>query len=622
MLHILRMQRFHVAALALALSATRLPAQSSTVAPLIVNPRGRSVTSLDGPWHTIVDPYETGYLDYRAKPSANGWFLDRKAEKPTDLVEYDFDRSPELVVPADWNTQRETLFLYEGSVWYQRRFEHPLAPGRRLFLYFGGANYETRVWLNGVALGVHTGGFTPFDFEITKLLRTDMPNDLVVKVDDSRRAHGVPTSNTDWWNYGGITRSVLLVETPATFVRDYVVQLDRADPRRVKGFVQLDGVTAGSTVTLRIPEARLTATVRPDANGRAELSMGGSKLARWSPESPKLYDVQVIASGDTIRDRIGFRTIEARGHQILINGKPIFLRGVAMHEESLGSSHRIRNVAEQRALFDLVKELGGNFVRLAHYPYAEESIRLADEMGLIVWEELPVYWTIHFDDPATFGNARSQLEEVITRDRNRASIGFWSIANETPRDTVAGGVGPRLIFLRGLAERAHSLDGTRLVTAALQHRYLDPNTIGIDDPLGAYLDVVGNNEYIGWYDQPLAKADRISWRMAFDKPLVMSEFGGGAKAGLHGSADSLWTEEYQAHLYESQIGMLKRIPFLAGTSPWVLKDFRSPKRTLPGIQDFFNRKGLVSDSGAKKKAFYVLQDWYRTMPGPAVSQGR
>jgi beta-glucuronidase len=604
--------RRHLIFLIIAATAVQLPAQEPAPAPLIVNPRGRVVTSLDGAWHAIVDPYETGYFDYRLKPSRHGWFTNYKAKTPTDLVEYDFDTSPTLAVPGDWNTQRPELMLYEGTAWYKQSFTRKLAPGRRLFAWFGGANYETRVWLNGVELGLHEGGFTPFNFEITKLLRDSLPNDLVVMVNAQRRLDAVPMINADWWNYGGITRSVMLVETPKTFIRDYVVQLDRHDPKRIRGYVQLDSASAATRVTVRIPEARLTTTVVTGPDGRAQLSLDASRLARWSPDSPKLYDVQVVAGTDTIRDRIGFRTIEARGHQILLNGKPIFLRGIAMHEESLGSSHRIRDVAEQRALFSLAKELGANFVRLAHYPYMEETPRLADEMGLIVWEELPVYWTIEFDNPATLANAKHQLEEMVTRDRNRASIAFWSVANETPRDTAPGG-GPRLAFLRALIDRAHALDDTRLVSAALEHRYADPSTIVIDDPLGSYLDVLGNNEYLGWYDQPLAKTARITWTTPYDKPLVMTELGGGAKAGRHGSADSLWTEEYQEKLYRAQVAMLQRIPFLAGVSPWVLKDFRSPRRPLPGVQDYFNRKGLVSDSGEKKKAFYVLQQWYRAL---------
>ena len=576
------------------------------------------VSSIDGACHTFVYPYETGYYNYRFLPDRNGWFRDRKPSSPTDLVEYDFDRSPTLDVPGDWNTQRPELMLYEGTIWYERHFEHPLRSGRRLFLHFGAANSEARVWVNATALGVHRGGYTPFDYEITSLVHPGS-NDVVVKVDDRRKREGVPTVNADWWNYGGLTRSVLLIETPAVFVREYSIQLDPRDGRRVRGWVALDGdAAAGTTVTVRIPEAKLARTATVGAAGRAAFDLDATKLQRWSPESPKLYDVQVIAGADTVRDRIGFRTITTRGTRILLNGKPIFLRGVSMHDEALGTARRTRGPEDARALLAVAKELGANFVRLAHYPHPEETLRLADEMGLLVWAEIPVYWTIEFTNPETLASARAQLAAMIARDRNRASVALWSVANETPRDTVPG-AGPRLEFLRTLVDDARFLDDTRLVTAALEHRYTSPDTISIDDPLGAYLDVLGNNEYIGWYDQPLAKTDRVTWKSAFDKPLVMSEFGGDAKAGLHGSADSLWTEEYQAKLYERQLAMLDRIPMLAGISPWILKDFRSPRRPLPGIQDFFNRKGLVSDTGERKQAFFVLQRYYRTMATRADS---
>jgi beta-glucuronidase len=189
---------------------------------------------------------------------------------------------------------------------------------------------------------------------------------------------------------------------------------------------------------------------------------------------------------------------------------------------------------------------------------------------------------------------------------------LWSVANETPRDTTAG-EGPRLRFLHTLVDDARRLDSTRLITAALEHRYVDDTTIVIDDPLGKYLDVLGNNEYIGWYDGTVEKADHIVWRSAFDKPLIMSEFGGDGKQGLHGPANQIWTEEYQEKLYQHQVAMLRRIPFLSGMSPWILKDFRSPRRTLPGIQDYFNRKGLVSDKGVRKKAFEVLRKYYQEL---------
>jgi len=196
------------------------------------------------------------------------------------------------------------------------------------------------------------------------------------------------------------------------------------------------------------------------------------------------------------------------------------------------------------------------------------------------------------------------LHEEIRRDRDKASVILWSIANETPNNTS------RTTFLTRSAEFVHQEDATRLVTAALLVRG-DAHSKVIDDPLGKALDVIGFNEYIGWYEGIPADADTATWTIAYDKPLIVSEFGGGAKSGLHGTADQRWTEEYQADLYRHQIGMLNKIPQLRGSTPWILMDFRSPVRELPGIQDGFNRKGLVSDQGKKKAAFFVLQKAYK-----------
>ena len=595
------------------LACALLAAPHALSAQQIVNVDGRRTTSLNGAWQTIVDPFEVGYYNYRMQPEQNGFFRNQKPASPSDRVEYDFDRSPTLAVPGDWNSQRADLLFYEGTVWYRKRFDYALGSNRRLFVHFGGANYETRVWLNGRELGMHEGGFTPFDFEITGVVRSGA-NDLIVKVDDKRRADAVPTLNSDWWNYGGITRDVMLVETPRTFVREYVLQLDPRDTTVARGWLQLDGPAESlrQSLTVNIAQARLSRTLTTDASGRAEIRLEASRLTRWTPENPRLYDVQIVSAGDTIRDRIGFRTIAVRGRQILLNGQPIFLRGISIHEEAPFVARRASNREDARVLLSWVKELNGNFARLAHYPHNEAMVRMADEMGVLLWTEVPVYWTIQWENPATFANAKRQLTEMIVRDRNRASVVLWSVANETPRDTARAG-GPRLRFLRGLVDAVRSLDSTRLVTAALEHRYIDSTTIRIDDPLGAYLDVLGNNEYIGWYDGPIDKADRVTWRSGYDKPLVMSEFGGDARQGLHGAPNEIWTEEYQESLYQHQVAMLKRIPFLAGTSPWILKDFRSPRRPLPGIQDYFNRKGLVSDRGEKKKAFFVLRGYYESL---------
>jgi beta-glucuronidase len=572
---------------------------------LITNPGGRTTVSLDGQWRTIVDPYETGYYDYRYQPGANGYFKDAKPKSKSDLIEYNFDTADTLKVPGDWNSQRERLLLYEGTIWYRKLFDHQKKPGTRLFVYFGAANYLADVYLNGQKLGRHEGGFTAFNFEITDLVR-EQGNSLIVKVDDKRHREGVPTLNTDWWNYGGLTREVKLIETPTAFIEDYFIQLQKGSRNHVAGWVRLNGAAAGQKITVRIPEAMVEQTVTADTKGYAEIGFD-AKVTLWSPDAPKLYDVEIEAGADQVREQIGFRSIETKGPDVLLNGKPIFLRGISIHEEAPFRGGRAFSDEDAVTLLRWAKELGCNFVRLAHYPHNENMVKEADKLGLMVWSEIPVYWTILWENPETFANAANQLNEMITRDRNRASIIIWSMANETPI------LEPRTTFLRNLAERARQQDPTRLISAALERHYLDAEQRiqMIDDPLGEYLDVLGCNEYVGWYDGLPEKMEGMEWRSKYQKPLIMSEFGADAQYGLHGDALTRWSEEYQEDLYRRTVKMLNGISFLRGTSPWILMDFRSPRRPLPGIQDFYNRKGLISDRGQKKKAFYVLQQYYR-----------
>jgi beta-glucuronidase len=587
--------------LALLLFVSTVDAQQ---APLITNINGRSTISLDGPWQTIIDPYETGYYNYRWEPRNDGYFKNQKPKNP-ELIEYDFDSSPQLSVPGDWNSQREALLFYEGTIWYKKSFDYQKKNNTRLFVHFGAANYLADVYLNGQKLGRHEGGFTPFNFEITGLVK-DKENFIVVKVDNKRRRDAVPTLNTDWWNYGGLTREVRLVEVPETFIQDYFLQLTKGSLDEVSGWVKLDHAAGNQIVSIEIPEAKIKQQVTTDANGYAPISFK-AKLQLWSPASPKLYSVLLSSGANTVSERIGFRSIEAKGTDILLNGKPIFLRGISIHAEKPLRGGRAFGNDDARILLSWAKELGCNFVRLAHYPHDEYMTRLASEMGIMVWSEIPVYWTILWDNAETFENARNQLGEMIARDKNKASVILWSVANETPVSDA------RNKFLKGLIDHARSLDPTRLLTAANERHYSDPKTQLVDDPLGQYLDVIGCNEYVGWYDGPPEKADQLTWQVTLDKPLIISEFGGDALFGRHGNKNERWTEEYQKDIYEHQIAMLRKIPSLRGMSPWILTDFRSPRRPLPKIQDFYNRKGLISNRGERKQAFFVLQSFYREL---------
>lgn len=606
------MRRLAILLLSLTLSSSLYSQnENSTKIDLITNVINRNLISLDGRWNYIVDPYENGFYDYRRRPydeigdRTGGFYSDRKPTDKTDRVEYDFDLSPAMTIPGDWNSQVNELKLYEGSVWFKRDFEVKKKPGKRYFLYFGAVNYEAHVYLNGKKLGVHIGGFTPFNFEVTDLLE-DGENFVVVKVDNSRRFDGVPTVNTDWWNYGGITRDVFLIETNATFIRDFKLQLNNNDPGLIEGFVQLDGAKGEQNGTIRIEEANVNYKFKTGSNGYASIKIRAGKLNLWSPGNPFLYNIKIETETDTLKDKIGFRTIAVKGTDILLNGKPVFLRGICLHEENPLKTGRAYSEAEALMLLNWAKELNCNYVRLAHYPHNEYMVRTAEKMGLLVWEEIPVYWTIQWENESTFRNAMNQLEEMIVRDRNRANVIIWSMGNETPVTEE------RIRFMSKLAERARELDGSRLISAALEvHRKEnEPFTYVVDDPLGKYLDVLSFNEYIGWYDGKPDKCSKINWEFGYDKPVVISETGAGALQGFKGDSLTVWSEEHQAYFYKKQLEMIGRQKQIKGMTPWILVDFRSPRRQHPVYQNFWNRKGLVSSSGIKKKAYFVLKDFY------------
>jgi len=598
--------RFSMPALLACMAIATHPAAHAD--PATQNIHGRSHVSLDGRWSYIIDPYEMGYYDYRRMPfdqsesGKGGFYDDRKPKDKTEWVEYEFDRAPTMSVPGDWNSQAEKLQFYEGTVWLRQVFEADPKPGKHYALYFGAVNYEAHVYLNGKKLGMHKGGFTPFQFDITDKLAKGR-NVVVVKADNTRHQDEIPTVNTDWWNYGGITRDVLLAELPATYIADYKVQLARGDAHRIEGFIQMAGEAKAQQVTVTIPEAGIKATVRTDANGRATLNIPVDKLVYWSPEQPKLYAVELSGGGDKVTDRIGFRTIETRGQDILLNGKSVFLRGISLHEENPLIPGRLRGQGDMRMLLQWAKEMNCNYVRLAHYPHSEEMIRLADEMGLMVWAEVPVYWTISWTNPSTYANANAQLTDLVTRDKNRASVVVWSVGNETPIGSE------RNAFMGNLAKTARALDDTRLVAAALEiHR--KGNDITVEDPLADLLDLASFNEYVGWYWSSNAEMLDYRFDVRYNKPVVVTEFGAEALGGYHADDATRWSEEYQDTLYRNQFRMLSAIPGLRGMTPWVLVDFRSPRRQHPYFQDFWNRKGLISNDGKKKLAFWTLKQYY------------
>lgn len=581
---------------------------------LLVGIDHRTVASLDGDWHYLVDQAPARDL-YTASGAINdhGYAMNThpNISSGPHNGEYDFATAPTLKVPGDWNTQVPQLFNYEGVLWYERDFDAQPKPGTRTFLHIGAANYRSHVWVNQKRVCDHEGGFTPFDCELTSVLHAGS-NFVVIAVDATRLVDGIPSVGYDWFNYGGLTREVSLVTVPTAFIDDYDVHLEHGPTwqpgnTQLSGYVHVLGASAGTAVALDIPEAGVRAQLKTDADGRAPFNVKASKLTLWSPQTPKLYKV-TLATGsgeqqDQLTDDIGFRDIRVEGTHILLNGKAVFLNGVNVHAEAPVRGGRVDDDQDVTTLFSYLKDLHANFARLCHYPHDERMTRAADRNGVMIWSEIPNWQGISFDKPEVYRKDVTMLTEMIRRDRNKASVILWSVSNETSNNPT------RTRFLTDLANQARQLDPTRLITSALNSEHIVGNTATLNDPLTNALDVVGVNEYIGWYGGIPEDADKMHWVLP-ENPVIMSEFGAEAKYGNHGPDNQRWTEEQQANVYKHQLVMFSKIPQLRGITPWILMDFRSTTRNIPKLQDGYNRKGLISEDGKKKQAFFILQKAY------------
>lgn len=566
----------------------------------MINVSARHCTNLNGKWQVIIDPAGAG--DWRQV------WKEKKPEKKTDFFEYSFEGGPVFNVPGDFNSQMTELKYFEGTVWYKKSFDYNPDKNKRLFLHFGAVNYLADVYLNGNLLGKHEGGFTPFQFEITNSVHNG-GNSIVVRVNNQRLKDGIPGLGFDWFNYGGITRDVNLVETDNSFISDYFIQLKKHSFNEVQGWVKLNGAHSRQNVEIKIPELKIVYKSKSDDTGLAEVKFS-SGFDLWSPENPRLYKIIIQCETDTIVDNIGFRSIEAKGSKILLNGEPVFLKGINIHEENPFRVARAFSESDASILLTWAKELGCNMVRLAHYPHNEYMIRFAEKMGIMVWDEIPVYQQVEFSTPGVSDKIDLMMREMVNRDKNRCGVIVWSLSNETSPSPS------RDRALVNLSDKCRQLDSTRLITSVINDQHYNNNAINVWDTLYRHFDIISLNEYLGWYVPWQGRPEDVKWNFVCkDKPIVISEFGGEALYGNNkGPKDEAasWSEEYQEQIFKDQVEMLKAIPDLCGTFPWLLVDYRSPGRMHPVYQNGWNRKGLLSDHGDKKKAWYILKAYYES----------
>jgi beta-glucuronidase len=580
----------------------------------------RSVLDLSGLWDFQRDPADAG--------EAAGWA--GKLPAPTLIA-----------VPGSWNEQFQDSRDYTGVAWYQIQTTLPLAwRGQRVVLRVGSAVYQARVWLNGQLIGDHEGGHLPFAFDITAAAVWGRPITLTIRVENIAlptrvppagnsvpgRAANFPDVNYDFFPYSGLHRAVMLYAVPPSYITDITVTpaFDGADGLLRLRVTASAGFGAGGFDGAGTAEAGGQSVALAFQGGVAEATLRIPVVQAWSPATPHLYALTLrlgdaSAPIDQYTLDVGVRTVAVRGDQLLLNGQPIQLRGAARHED-FPINGRGLNVPVAVRDIQLLKWIGGNSFRTSHYPYAEETMRLADREGMLVIDEIPAV-KLYFGDSdanieARLEQCKQDIEALIARDKNHPSVIMWSLANEPTSNRFVNSGGANLplddaykakgrSFFEALFDYARTLDSMRPFTitamSATETSWLELS------------DVLCLNRYNGWYGHPgepdaagaLLGPELDALHARLGKPIMMTEFGADTLAGVHADPPEMWSEEYQAALLESVLDACASRPFVVGTQFWVLCDFKTAQAV--GRAGGLNLKGVFTRDRRPKMAAHALR---------------
>ncbi|MFO8018676.1 MAG: glycoside hydrolase family 2 TIM barrel-domain containing protein [Promethearchaeia archaeon] len=545
--------------------------------------------NLNGTWQ---------YLDDK-----DGEGMDEKWYLPQNIKNLE-NTMGSIDIPKSFNIL-EGFKLYEGPFWHFRTLDIPPSTSidndTDLFIKFNGANYLTKVWLNGQYLGEHKGGFVPFRFKINSALKES--NNLLVVMTDNTRKHGqVPDLSFDWFNYGGIYRDVELLALNKNRVEDVVVKT-KVDTQ-TEAIINVSFTIHGSLpFTWQILDTDKEMTLfegrfsKISEQGNFSVTLTNPKL--WSPRSPHLYYLRFFnTSGAVIYEtHFGIREIEVQGNYVYLNKRRIYMRGVSLHEEQVPYGRTIPYEKREEDIRNM-KQIGFNALRTAHYSHDESLIEIADRLGLLILEEIPVYWACDFKSNEVFKTAARMARSLIKRDINHPSVVWWSVGNEVPIERLECAR-----FMRRLMEWVRRFDDTRIVT------YVSNKMIC--DLTKRYADIAAINLYFGWYygspKMVSTVLDVIRAPILNQKPVFYTEFGAGAKYGYRPGWElqKRFSEEKQLYVLDYTIRTLNSKPYLAGWFIWIYRDFRSFLRQNE-YQQGFNRKGIVSERNEKKLISYRI----------------
>lgn len=554
------------------------------------------------------------------------------------------DTALEAAVPASYND----LFVdaqirnHVGWVWYQRTFRVPRGwDGERILIRIDAATHEGKVFVGDALVASHVGGYLPFEADITDHVAAGAEVRLTVGVNNELTNETIPpgqiqTSDDgsrkqsyfhDFFNYAGLARSVWLYSKPSIHISDVTVVTDVAGST---GLVLYAVETEGSTgVRVRLSDADgVEVATAEGAEGVLEVT----DATLWQPGAAYLYDLTVEAvQDDTVVDEyalaVGIRTVEVRGTEFLINGTPFYFTGFGKHEDSAvrGKGHDNAYLVHD---FELMNWIGANSFRTAHYPYAEDVLDYADRQGIVVIDETAAVgmnfgmiagltgkpkvltFTPEGCNDASQEALTQHVRELIARDKNHPSVVMWSLINEP----AAHEEGAREYF-EPVVQLARELDPSRPLTYANMTLANAANDRIVD-----LFDVISLNRYYGWYvatgdlatAEVMLRNDLQSWVDAFDKPIMMTEYGADTVAGLHSVRETPWSEEYQADYLEMHARVFDSFPQFIGEQVWNFADFETSKgvHRVDG-----NKKGVFTRDRKPKAAAHVLKRRWRAIDG-------
>jgi beta-glucuronidase len=581
--------------------------------------RHRNLMDLSGLWQFQLDPKNEG--------EGARWFDGLPAART-------------IAVPCSWNDLFDDARDYLGLAWYRTEAWVPQGwRGERVFLRVGSANYASRVWVNGALVAEHLGGHLPFAVDVTERIDWTRPAAIAISVENEQRPErvpagpspagglfdgltgGFPATTYDFFPYAGLHRPVLLFSVPPVHVEDLTVitALEGGDARVVVKVAASAGYSGKGRLTLGTAMAEVSF-----ANGAAEATLRVPDARTWSPEDPHLYTLGVTLEDgrraiDSYSLDVGLRTIETRGDQLLLNGKPIQLTGFGRHED-FPINGRGLNVPLLVRDHELLRWVGANSYRTSHYPYSEEAMMLADRLGVLVIDEIPAV-SLNFADPPEIVAKRleqctRQIDELVARDKNHPCVILWSVANEPMAGRPMAGAAPAAAveagtrFFKQLYELTRARDASRPVTL-----------VGVQGgPVEwlALFDVTSINRYYGWYvlggrldqaEKALAQElDTLHEKLG--KPIVITEFGADTVAGSHSQPPEMWSEEYQVEFLRRYLDVAANRPFVAGLHVWNFADFKTGQGIIRTAG--LNQKGVFTrDRRPKMAAHFLRSRWHR-----------